>query len=129
VAQHNLYLSISANDLEDKEDDAGDSHDKQIDGDLLVVPHSHYNIIWHCPRINKVSMEINGIAIHGWRCDWCMNSLAMFAPNTTKGLAHVLRLPGNNICSCLGIIPESYLLSYRDLYHRHCVAILLNRMP
>jgi hypothetical protein len=39
--------------------------------------------------------------------------------NATKALAHVLRLPGNDILPCQGIIPKSYLLSYRDLYHRY----------
>jgi hypothetical protein len=48
-----------------------------------------------------------------------MNPLAMFMLNATKALAHVLQLPGNNIRPCPGIIPKSYLLSYRDLYHRH----------
>jgi hypothetical protein len=45
VAQHNIYLSMSVNNLEDEEDDVGDGRDEQLDNDLLEVFHSHYNNI------------------------------------------------------------------------------------
>jgi hypothetical protein len=128
VTQHNIYLSMSANNLEDEEDDVGDGCNEQLDNKLLGVPHSHYNIIWDCPKINKVSTEVNGISKHGWRCDWCMNPPAMFALNATKALAYVLQLPENGIHPCQGIIPESYLLSYRDLYHRHLMEGCVHQM-
>ncbi len=54
VTQHNIYLSMSANNLEDKEDDVGDGRNEQLDDKLLRVPHYDYNIIWDCPKINKV---------------------------------------------------------------------------
>jgi hypothetical protein len=78
---------MSTNKLEDEEDDVAGGHDKQLDNYLLIVPHSHYNIIWDCPKINKVSTEVNDISKHGERCDWCMNPPAMFALNATKGIS------------------------------------------
>jgi hypothetical protein len=48
-----------------------------------------------------------------------MNPPAMFAVfSATKALAHVQRLPGSNVRSCAGIIPETFALGYKDLYTR-----------
>ncbi len=128
VTQHNVYLSMSANNLEDEDDDVGDGCDEKLDNKLLVVPHSHYNIILDCPKINKVSTEVNSISKHWLRCDWCMNPPTMFALNATKALDHVLQLPVNNVHPCQGIIPKSYLFSYRDLYHRHLMESCVHQM-
>jgi hypothetical protein len=38
--------------------------------------------------------------------------------SATKALAHVLRLPGNDVRPCTGIIPETFALGYKDLYTR-----------
>ena len=38
--------------------------------------------------------------------------------SATKALAHVLRLPGSDVRPCTGIIPESVMLGYKDLYSR-----------
>jgi hypothetical protein len=57
-----------------------------------------------------------------------MNPPAMFALNATKALAYVLQLPENGIHPCQGIIPESYLLSYRDLHHRHLMEGCVHQM-
>ncbi len=119
MTQHNIYSLMSANNLEDGENDVGDGCNEHFDNNLLIVPYSHCNIIWDCCNINKVSTEINGISKHGWRCDGCMNPLAMFTLNATKALVHVLWLTENDIHPCLGIIRKSCLLSYRDLYCRH----------
>ena len=48
-----------------------------------------------------------------------MNPPAMFSTfSATKALAHVLRLPGSDVCHCTGIIPENFALGYNDLYTR-----------
>ena len=48
-----------------------------------------------------------------------MNPPAMFSTfGTTKALAHVLRLPGSDVHPCTGIIPETFMLGYKDLYTR-----------
>ena len=48
-----------------------------------------------------------------------MNPPAMFSSfSATKALAHVLRLPGSDVRPCSGIIPESFMLGYKDLHSR-----------
>ena len=48
-----------------------------------------------------------------------MTPPAMFSSfSATKALAHVLRLPGSDVRPCTGIIPESVMLGYKDLYSR-----------
>jgi hypothetical protein len=53
-----------------------------------------------------------------------MNPLAMFLTfSATKALAHVLRLPGSDVHPCTGIIPETFMLGYKDLYTRKMKAV------
>ena len=81
----------------------------------VIVPWPHKD----CPHINKFTLEGNGVVENRWRCDWCMNTPAMFAAfSATKALAHVLRLPGSDVPPCTGIIPETFALGYKDLYKR-----------
>ena len=48
-----------------------------------------------------------------------MNSPAMISTfSATKALAHVLRLPGNDVRPCTGIIPETFMRGYKDRYTR-----------
>ncbi len=94
--------------------------EEDVDNDVeVIVPRPHYYTIWACPKINKVVSDKNGVIRNGWRCNWCMNSPAMFASfSATKVLAHVLRLPGSNVRPCTGIITETFALGYKDLYRR-----------
>ena len=81
----------------------------------VIVPWPHKD----CPHINKFTLEGNGVVENRWRCDWCMNPPAMFAAfSATKALAHVLQLPGSDVRPCKGIIPETFMLGYKDLYSR-----------
>jgi hypothetical protein len=97
-------------------DESGNDVD---DDEEVIVPRPHYYSIWDCPHINKFTLEENGVDRNGWRCDWCMNPPAMFSTfSATKALAHVLRLPGSDVCHCTGIIPENFALGYNDLYTR-----------
>jgi hypothetical protein len=84
----------------------------------LEVPHAHLKIIWVCPKINKVSVELeNGKIQSGWRCGWCQSGDQMFkTAHATKALAHVLSHPRCDIHACKGNTSESYMISYRDLY-------------
>ena len=84
----------------------------------LEVPHAHLKSIWECPKINKVSVELeNGKIQAGWRCGWCQSGDQMFkTAHATKALAHVLSLPRCDIRACKGDISESYMILYRDLY-------------
>ncbi len=89
------------------------------DEEEVIVPPPHYYSIWDCPQINKFTLEENGFVKNGWRCNWCMTPSAMFSSfSATKALAHVLRLPGSDVRPCTGIIPESVMLGYKDLYSR-----------
>ncbi len=90
----------------------------------LEVPHAHLKSIWECPKINKVSVELeNGKLQAGWRCGWCQSGDQMFkTAHATKALAHVLSLPRCNIHACKGDISKSYMISYRDLYQRRTLA-------
>ena len=97
-------------------DESGNDVD---DDEEVIVPRPHYYSIWDCPHIHKFTLEKNGVVKNGWRCDWCMNPPAMFSSfSATKALAHVLRLPGSDVRPCTGIIPESVMLGYKDLYSR-----------
>jgi hypothetical protein len=84
----------------------------------LEVPHAHLKSIWECPKINKVSVELeNGKIQAGWSCGWCQSGNQMFkTAHATKALAHVLSLPRCNIHACKGDISKSYMILYRDLY-------------
>jgi hypothetical protein len=87
------------------------------DDEEVIVPWPHYYSIWDCTKINKVTLKENGFIKNGWRCDWCMKPPAMFALfSATKALAHVLRLLGSNVRPCMGIITETFVLGYKDLY-------------
>lgn len=89
------------------------------DDEEVIVPRPHYYSIWDCPHINKFTLEENGVVKNGWRCNWCMTPPAMFSSfSATKALAHVLRLPGSDVRPCTGIIPETVMLGYKDLYSR-----------
>ncbi len=90
----------------------------------LEVPHAHLKSIWECPKINKVSVELeNGKIQAGWRCEWCQSGDQMFkTAYATKASAHVLSLPRCNIRACKGNISESYMILYRDLYQRTTMA-------
>jgi hypothetical protein len=74
----------------------------------LEVPHAHLKSIWECPKINKVSVELeNGKSQAGWRCGWCQSGNQMFkTAHATKALAHVLSLPRCNIHACKGNISK-----------------------
>ena len=40
----------------------------------LEVPHAHLKSIWECPKINKVSVELENEKNQvGWRCGWCQS--------------------------------------------------------
>jgi hypothetical protein len=84
----------------------------------LEVPHAHLKSIWECPKINKVSVELeNGKIQAGWRCGWCQSGDQMFkTAHATKTLAHVLSLTRCNIRACKGNISKFYMILYRDLY-------------
>ena len=89
------------------------------DDEEVKVPRPHYYSIWDCPHINKVTLEENGFVKHGWRCNWCVNPLAMLAPfSAIKALARVLRLPESDVRPCTGIITETFALGYKDLCKR-----------
>jgi hypothetical protein len=105
-------MASNMSELEEAEED--------VDNDVeVIIPWSHYYTIWDCPKINKVVSDKNGVIRNGWICDWCMNPLAMFASfSATKGLAHVLRLPGSNVLRCMGIITKTFALGYKDIYRR-----------
>ena len=97
-------------------DESGNNVDNEEE---VIVPRPHYYSIWDCPQINKFTLEENGVVKNGWRCNWCMTPPAMFSSfSATKALAHVLRLPGSDVRPCSGIIPESFMLGYKDLYLR-----------
>jgi len=60
----------------------------------------------------------------GGDVNWCMNPPAMCLTfSATKALAHVLRLPGSDVSPCTGIIPETFMLGYKDLYLRKMLVI------
>ncbi len=90
----------------------------------LKVPHAHLKSIWECPKINKVSVELeNGKIQAGWRCGWCQSGNQMFkTAHATKALAHVLSLLRCNIRTYKGTISESYMILYRDLYQWSALA-------
>ena len=94
------------------------------DDEEVIVPQPHFYSIWDCPHMNKFTLEENGVVKNGWRCNWCMNPLAMFSTfSATKALAHVLRLLGSDFRPCSGIIPETFALGYKDLHTRKMEAI------
>jgi hypothetical protein len=105
-------MASNMSELEEAEED--------VDNDVeVIVPWPHHYTIWDCPKINKVVSDENGVIRNGWRCDWCMNPLEMFALfSATKVLAHVLRLPGSDVRPCTGIITKTFALGYKDLYRR-----------
>jgi hypothetical protein len=90
----------------------------------LEVPYAHLKSIWECPKINKVSVELeNGKIQDGWRCGLCQSGDQMFkTAHATKALVHVLSLPRCDICACKGDISKSYMISYRDLYQQTTLA-------
>ena len=90
----------------------------------LQVPYANLKSIWDCPKINKVSTPLeNGKLQAGWRCEWCQTGDQMFkTAHATKALAHVLGLPKCDIRACRGVISESYMILYRDLYQRTALA-------
>ncbi len=48
-----------------------------------------------------------------------MNPPAMFSSfSATKALANVLWLPGSDVRPCSGVIPETFMLGYKDHYSR-----------
>jgi hypothetical protein len=97
-------------------DESGNDVD---DEEEVIVPRPHYYSIWDCPHIHKFTLKKNGVAKNGWRCDWCMNPPAMFSTfSATKALAHVLRLPGSDVSPCTGIITETVMNGYKDLYKK-----------
>ncbi len=102
-------------------DESGNDVD---DDEEVLVPRPYYYTIWDCPHINKFTLEENGVVKNGWRCDWCMTPPAMFLSfSATKALAHMLRLPGSDVRPCIGIIPETVMLGYKDLYSRKMEAV------
>ena len=102
-------------------DESGNDVD---DDEEVIVPRPYYYTIWDCPHINKFTLEENGVVKNGWRCDWCMTPPAIFSSfSATKALAHVLRLPGSDVRPCIGIIPETVMLGYKDLYSRKMEAV------
>jgi hypothetical protein len=105
-------MASNMSELEEAEED--------VDNDVeVIVPWPHYYTIWDWPKINKVVLDENGVIRNGWRCNWCMNPPAMFALfSATKALARVLRLPGSDVCPCMGIITKTFVLGYKDLYRR-----------
>ncbi len=102
-------MASNMSELEEADDDL-------VNDEEVIVHQRHYYSIWDCTKINKVTLEGNGVIKNGRRCNWCMNPQAMFASfGATKALAHVLRLPGSDVRPCTGIITETFALGYKDL--------------
>jgi hypothetical protein len=101
-------MGSNMSELEEAEDDV--DNDEEI-----LVPRPHYYSIWDCPKINKVISDENGVFKNEWRCNWCMNLLAMFALFSAKeALAQVLRLPGSGVLPCTCKITKTFALGYKD---------------
>ena len=66
--------------------------------------------------------EEDGKISHGWTCGYCPMP-ARGPPkfrmhiNATKALCHVLRLKGNSVSICKGIIPPAKKIQYKALYN------------
>jgi hypothetical protein len=85
------------------------------------VSFKRLDVIWDCPMIEKVSLiDDHNVVQSGWRCNHCQVHPQMFLSfNATKALNHVLRRPKRDVCVCTANIPESYMMSYRDLEYQN----------
>ena len=90
-------------------------------GDLGELPPLHN--IWDCPYLNKiVRTDDDGKSYAGWTCGWCppqkdgSTAKPFRGTNATKALSHVVKVSGNDIRPCCGIIPADKARQYNALY-------------
>ena len=83
----------------------------------------HYTTIWDCPYLNKiVRTDEHGKSYAGWTCGWCplqkdgSAAKPFRGTNATKALSHVVKVSGNDVCPCCGIIPAAKARQYNALY-------------
>ena len=99
-------------------DESGNNVD---DDEEVILPRPQCYSIWDCPHINIFTLKENGLVKNGWRCDCFMNPPALFSTFSATALAHVLRLPGSDVCPCTGIILKTFMHGYEDLYEKNGV--------
>jgi hypothetical protein len=87
----------------------------------LEVSFKRLDLIWDCPMIKKVSLiDDCNVVQSGWRYIHCQVHPQMFLLfNATKALNHVRRRPKRDVRLCTANIPESYIMSYRDLKYQN----------
>jgi hypothetical protein len=114
--------------LNDYQDDlveglfGGEEPDKGNEvGDLGELPPLHN--IWDCPHLNKIiRTDDDGKSYAGWTCGWCppqkdgSAAKPFRGTNATKALSHVVKVSGNDVRPCRGIIPAAKARQYSALY-------------
>ena len=78
------------------------------------------NSVWDCE-------DEFGKLISGWTCAYCPRPgnvggyVFRKSVNATKALAHVLKLAGQDVAICRGIIPNQKKMAYKALYNMNLV--------
>ena len=70
--------------------------------------------------INHATVNNDGKSVSGWTCGWCPSEdgTPQFfkSVNATKALCHVLKVKGQDIRLCRGVIPDQNVAQYWNLY-------------
>ena len=89
-----------------------------------VVALKPMNSVWDCEHLCVKTQEDEfGKLISGWTCAYCPRPgnvggyVFRKSVNATKALAHVLKLKGQDVALCRGIIPYQKKMAYKALYN------------
>ncbi len=52
------FMSNRSKDLAAEEEEEEEANEVELE---LDVPRPHYNVMWDCPKINKTSLDVDGI--------------------------------------------------------------------
>ena len=102
-----------------------DNTDDDVSLSVLDGEFDQLTSIWECDALNVIVQTDNaGTRTTRWTCTYCSQPHSISSPafcktvNATKALAHVMKLPGNNVALCKGDIPFAKQRQYHKFYNR-----------
>ncbi len=101
-----------------------DEDEESAHNDAAAASLKPMNSIWDCKYLCITMQEDDfGKNIGGWTCAYCPcpgnvgGYVFCKSVNATKALAHILKIKGQDVAICKGVIPYPKKKAYKSLYN------------
>jgi hypothetical protein len=112
-----------------------DEDEESAHNDAAAASLKPMNSIWDCEYLCIMMQEDNfGKNIGGWTCAYCPHPgdvggyVIRKSINATKALAHVLKIKGQDVPICKGVIPYPKKKVHKALYNANQIKIKETKM-